>query len=222
MRLVDGLQIAPEKVHVIHHGAFDFLTQRGPGVLPPELAEPAGPVVLFFGLLRPYKGIDVLLEAWRSLAGSADAPAGELWIVGRPRMAIDCLRAKSPAGVSWVTRFVSDTELTACFRHADVVVLPYLATERLDFSGVLASAMAFGKATVLSDVGGFAEFAQAGGAELVAPGDAAGLAGALSSLLRDSGRRERLALGARHAAAGPYSWRRAAEQTLQVYRDLLA
>jgi glycosyltransferase involved in cell wall biosynthesis len=221
-RLVEGLDIAPEKVRVIHHGAFDFLTQLSGRELPPELSDPGGPVVLFFGLLRPYKGVDVLLEAWRSVTEAAKGGAPELWIVGRPRMDIELLRAHSPRAVRWVTRFVSEPELAACFRRADVVVLPYLGTDRFDFSGVLATAMAFGKATLLSDVGGFAEVAAAGGAELVPAGDATALGQALGTLVQDPTERERLGQGAREAAAGPYSWSRAAELTLELYRDLVA
>jgi glycosyltransferase involved in cell wall biosynthesis len=172
-------------------------------------------VVLCFGLLRPYKGIDVLLQAWRGLASG-----GELWIVGRPRMEIDRLRELAPPGVRWVPRFISDEELVSCFRRADVIVLPYLRTERFDFSGVLATALAFGKAIVLSDVGGFSEVAQAGAARLVAPGNPEVLAAALGPLLSDPEERDRLARGARAAAAGPYSWARAAELTLALYREL--
>jgi glycosyltransferase involved in cell wall biosynthesis len=215
-RLVNELRVDPGKVRVIHHGAFDFLTRAPESPLPPELSvDGERPVVLFFGLLRPYKGIEVLLRAWPSVADE-----GELWMVGRPRMDVERLRALAPSGVRWVPRFVSDGELVACFRRADVVVLPYLRTDRFDFSGVLATALAFGKPTVLSDVGGFSEVAQAGAARLVSPGDPEALADALRPLLSDSEERERLALGARQAAGGAYSWDRAGELTLALYRDL--
>jgi glycosyltransferase involved in cell wall biosynthesis len=211
--LVGDLGVPPDKVRVIHHGAFDFLTELPAAELPTELGEPDRPVVLFFGLLRPYKGLDVLLRASRAL------PA-ELWVVGRPRMSVDRLKADAGPSVRWVSRFVSDPELVACFRRADIVVLPYLRTERLDFSGVLATALAFGKPLVLSDVGGFSEVAEAGAAKLVPPGDADALSAALLALLSDAGERDRLAQGARAAAVGPYSWERAAELTLALYRDL--
>jgi glycosyltransferase involved in cell wall biosynthesis len=218
-RLVDELGVDPGKVRVIHHGAFDHLTRVPEGPLPPELRSDQGerPVVLYFGLLRPYKGLEVLLEAWRSLAAS-----GELWIVGRPRMDVERLRESAPASVRWVPRFVTDEELAACFRHADVVVLPYLRTDRFDASGVLATALAFGKATLVSDVGGFSEVARAGAARLVTPGEPGALSGALGQLLSDPEARERLARGAREAALGPYSWRRAAELTLGLYRELVS
>jgi glycosyltransferase involved in cell wall biosynthesis len=187
-----------------------------PGAASSNPASPTGPVVLFFGLLRPYKGLEVLLEAWRSLDTDA-----ELWIVGRPRMEVGSLQAASPPGVKWLPRFVTDPELAACFARADLVVLPYLATERFDFSGVLATALAFGKPAVISDVGGFAEVAHAGAARLVSPGDAGALADALRALLSDPQERERLAEGAAAAAAGAYSWAQAAERTLALYRELV-
>jgi glycosyltransferase involved in cell wall biosynthesis len=182
--------------------------------LPGELAAVDGPVVLFFGLLRPYKGLEVLLEAWRGVAGA------ELWIVGRPRIAIDPLKALAPKGVRFVPRFVQDSELPAYFRRADVVVLPYNHTERFDFSGVLATALAFGRPIVASDIGGLSEVAEAGAAALVPPDDASALRDTLSGLLADRDRRELLAAGARAAAAGPYSWREAARRTVEVYRRL--
>lgn len=228
-RLVEQLRIDPAKVRVIHHGAFEYLTRVPAGALPNELGHPGGPtdaerdgatrpVVMFFGLLRPYKGLEVLLDAWRRLDGRDDG--SELWIVGRPRMPTEELRASAPASVKWVTRFVTDPELAACFRRADVLVLPYLRTERLDFSGVLAAALAFARPAIVSDVGGFSEVADAGGALLVPPGDAPALAAALDGLLADGEQRARLSAGARAAAAGPYSWELAARQTLALYREL--
>jgi glycosyltransferase involved in cell wall biosynthesis len=119
-----------------------------------------------------------------------------------------------------VTRYVSDHELAGCFSVADVVALPYVETERLDFSGVLATALAFGRPSVISDVGGFSEVADVGAARLVPPGDPTTLAAVLSELLSDASARERLAEGARLAAAGPYSWREAARRTLALYGEL--
>jgi glycosyltransferase involved in cell wall biosynthesis len=216
--LVDRLGVDPAKVRVIHHGAFRHLTLLENEIpLPEELRAVDSPVVLFFGLLRPYKGLGTLLEAWRGMSG----PPAELWVVGRPRMPIDALRAGAGAGVRFVPRFVSDAELPAFFRRADIVVLPYERTERLDWSGVLATALAFGKPTVLSDVGGFREVAASGGARLVAPGDPAALREALIGLLEDPQEREGLAWGALTAARGAYSWETAARETLTLYRDLV-
>ena len=214
--LVSELGVDAAKVRVIPHGAFKHLTlQPSEQPLPAELGAVRGAVVLFFGLLRPYKGLDVLLDAWR---GIEDA---ELWIVGRPRMPVEPLRARAPANVRFVSRYVSDAELPAFFRRADVVVLPYSRTERFDQSGVLATALAFGKPTVVSDVGGFGEVAAVGAARLVAPDDPGALRDALVTLLEDLQEREGLARRALAAASGPYSWQEAAGQTLALYRELV-
>ncbi|MDQ6836508.1 MAG: glycosyltransferase family 4 protein, partial [Actinomycetota bacterium] len=214
-QLVDRLGVEPGKVHVIHHGAFDHLTRLAPAPLAPGLAQVRAPVVLFFGLLRPYKGIEGLLEAWRGVDGA------ELWVVGRPRMALEPLRAMAPPGTRFVPRFVPDPELAAYFGRADVVVLPYVATERLDFSGVLATALAFGKPIVLSDVGGLGEVGALGAARVVAPEDVEGLRSALRELIADRAARERLGTAALAAARGLYSWDAAALQTLALYRSLV-
>ena len=211
-RLVEGLGTPAERVHVVPHGAFEHLArQPEEQPLPPELAGVEGPVVLFFGLLRPYKGVDVLLEAWRGIEGA------ELWVAGMPRMPLEPLRAAAPPGVRFVPRFVTDPEIPALFRRADLVVLPY---REIDQSGVLFTALAFGRPLVLTDVGGFPEVAATGAAALVPPGDPDALRAVLRDLIADPGRREAMGQAARRAAEGPYSWEEAARRTLEIYRSV--
>jgi glycosyltransferase involved in cell wall biosynthesis len=215
-RLRDEVGLAASKVRVIPHGAFDYLTklpEEKP--LPPELEGAEGPVILCFGLLRPYKGIENLLEAFRQVKGA------ELWIVGNPRMDLAPLRrlANEASGhVRLVTRFVDDAEIPAIFRRADLVVLPYLDAEH---SGVLYTGLAFGKPLVLSAVGGFPEVAETGAARLVPPGDTAALASTLAELAGDESARAELAAAATRAAAGPFSWDETARRTLALYRELI-
>jgi glycosyltransferase involved in cell wall biosynthesis len=215
-RLRELVGLDPDRVRVIHHGAFDYLTrlpEEKP--LPPELEGAEGPVILFFGLLRPYKGIDTLLEAFRRV------PGAELWIAGNPRMEVEPLRrlaAEAPGRVRFLTRFVEDAEIPALIRRADVVVLPYRDVEH---SGVLYAALAFGKPLVLSAVGGFPEVAEQGAARLVPPGDPLALAAVLAELAADEGARAELGEAAARVAAGPYSWDESARQTLVLYRELL-
>jgi glycosyltransferase involved in cell wall biosynthesis len=215
-RLREEVGLDPGRVRVIPHGAFDYLTHLpAEKPLPVELEGAEGPVILFFGLLRPYKGLDTLLEAFRSVEGA------ELWIVGNPRMDVEPLRrlaAKAPGRIRFLTRFVEDAEIPAVFRRAGLVVLPYRDAEH---SGVLYTALAFGKPMVLSSLGGFPEVAETGAARLVPPEDPAGLASALAELTGDPAAREELATAARRAAAGPYSWDGVAEKTIALYRELL-
>ena len=118
----------------------------------------------------------------------------------------------------FVPRFITDDEIPALMRRADLVVLPYLEAEQ---SGVLYTGLAFGKPMVVSAIGGFTEVAQEHGAvRLVPPGDAAELAAALNELVSDPAARETLAAAARAAAAGPYSWDAIATQTAELYAEL--
>lgn len=212
-RLVD-LGIDPARVEVIPHGAFTHLTSLPhEEPLPPRLAavQAEKPVVLLFGLLRPYKGLDVLLRAWE---GIDDA---ELWIVGNPRGVT--LPDPLPPGVRAEPRFVADAEIPALFRRADLVVLPY---REIDQSGVLFTALAFGKPLVLSDVGGFPEVAAHGAASVVPAGDAAALHSTLTRLLSDPTRRAALAAASTQAAADHYAWPTIARRHLALYDRLLA
>jgi glycosyltransferase involved in cell wall biosynthesis len=163
--------------------------------------------------MRPYKGIDLLLDAWRGIEGA------ELWIVGMPRMDIAPLQAAAPANVRFVPRFVGDLELPPYFRRADLVVLSY---REIDQSGVLFTAMAFGKPMLLSDVGGFPEVAATGAARTFPAGDAGALRRALQELLADPAALAEMAAHARAAATGQYSWDAIAGRTLELYEALLA
>lgn len=216
-RLREEVAAPADRVHVIPHGAFDYLTRLPhEEPLPPELACVDGPVILFFGLLRPYKGLDVLLEAFRDVEGA------ELWIAGMPRMPLAPLRELAdqvPGKVRFVDRFIPDPEIPAYFRRADVVVLPYREIEQ---SGVLYTALAFGKAIVVSSVGGFAELADAGVARAVPAGDPAALTTALGELVVDPVMRRRLEVAAAAAATGDFSWDEIAARTMELYATLLA
>jgi glycosyltransferase involved in cell wall biosynthesis len=85
---------------------------------------------------------------------------------------------------------------------------------------VLATALAFGRASVVSAVGGLPEVAATGAARVVPPDDPAALRQTLAELLADSDQRERMEAAARAAAQGPYSWEAAARATLTLYEAL--
>jgi glycosyltransferase involved in cell wall biosynthesis len=208
-RLIEEIGVEPERLHVIPHGVFAHLAEQRLGDASPFQTDL--PVVLCFGLMRPYKGLDVLLDAWRGVEGA------ELWIAGMPRMDIEPLLAAAPAGVRFVPRFIGDHELPAYFRAASLVVLPY---REIDQSGVLFTALAFGKPLLLSDVGGFPEMAGTGAARVVPAGDAAALHAALTSLLADPAALNEMAARASAASEGEYAWSSIARRTLGLYERL--
>jgi glycosyltransferase involved in cell wall biosynthesis len=209
-RLIAEAGVARDKITVIHHGAFEHLDELKP-LAPPELSgtTPGPPAALLFGLLRPYKGLDVLYEAWRAL-GDVDA---QLWVVGAPRMELP----PAPPGVRVVPRFVSDAEAAWCLREAALVVLPY---REIDQSGVLFSALGLGRPLLLSDAGAFPELGDA--VAHVPAGDAPALTAQLRALLGDEAARASLATAARQAATSSYSWTAAATAHATLYARLAA
>lgn len=215
-RLRDELGVDPDRIEVIPHGAFAHLTEVEHELpLPPELGDPDCPVILFFGFISPYKGADVLLRAFASVKGA------ELWVVGVPRVDVHELRALGEAAsgpVRFLPRFVEDGELPRIFRRADLVVLPY---REIDQSGVLYTALAFGKPLVVTRVGGMPELADRHGAALAVPPDDPGaLAEALGRLVADDAERERLAVASARAAREHFSWDHVAERHIKLYRRL--
>ncbi len=110
---------------------------------------------------------------------------------------------------------MTDEELPAYFERADLVVLPYL---QADQSGVLFTALAFGKPLLLSDVGGFPEMADTGAARIVQAGDPRALGRALRELLADRATLTEMCVRARAAANGRYSWKAIAQAHIELYR----
>ena len=215
-RLRSDFGVPADRVRVIPHGAFDYLTrQADEQPLPEELRAADAPVILAFGLIRPYKGTDVLLRAFARIRGA------ELWIVGMPRMPMDELHAladRAPGRVRFIDRFIPDAQIPAFMRRADLVVLPYRNIEQ---SGVLYTALAFARPLILSAVGGFSEIAERGAARLVPPEDPEALADAIEELIADRDTAAALAAGAEREAANVSSWDRIGESTAELYRDLL-
>jgi D-inositol-3-phosphate glycosyltransferase len=167
--------------------------------------EPEAVAVLCFGLIRPYKGVDVLLDAFACTP--PDPPltlllAGEPWgrAAGelRRRLARPDLAGRVVAHLGWL----AETEVPVWFAAADAVVLPYRSATG---SAVAAQALGFGLPVVGSKVGGIADVIEdeANGL-LVAPSDPAALSAALVRI-GDAALRTRLASGAR-AAAARWTW----------------
>lgn len=170
------------------------------------LGVPEGSVAaLFFGLIRPYKGLDVLLDALALVPEGRRLVllvAGEPWGVAgrelRRRLADPALARRVVARLEWVP----EAEAATWFAAADLAVLPYRSATG---SAVAAQALAYGLPVVGSRVGGIAEVVEDGvSGLLVPPEDPAALAAALVRLC-DRDKRARLADGAR-AAAARWSW----------------
>jgi glycosyltransferase involved in cell wall biosynthesis len=161
--------------------------------------------VLCFGLMRPYKGVDVLLEAVARLPAGlpivlllAGEPWGKLGGRLRRRIARDDLAGRVVARLQWIP----EAEVSAWFASADAAVLPYRSATG---SAVAAQALGWRLPIVGSAVGGLAEVVEEGvNGLLVPPEDAGALAAALARIA-DASLRARLAGGAQ-IASQRWSW----------------
>jgi glycosyltransferase involved in cell wall biosynthesis len=220
-RLAAEFAVPEAKVSVIPHGPFFYdLPASGDDEVLREFALPTEQLmVLWQGIIFPYKGIDLLLRAWQQV----EAEGTEAWLViagtGSPDL-LEQIRAQVAAleltRVALHFRFISTEELVALYRRADVVVYPYRA---ITTSGALATGLALGKTIVATDLPVFRELLRDGENARLVPGlDAAALASALTGLLRDSALRERLSAAVRAMRFGDESWLAIAKQTAEVYR----
>jgi len=207
--------VPADRITRIPMGAFTGYRDVEP--VPPDVPD-AAPVAAFVGLLRPYKGLDGLLDAWPAVR--AQVPDAVLLIAGRPLGEPAAERAAAMAsdpasGVVAELRYVSEPEFAGALRRAACCVQPYL---RIDQSAVLLSALAMGCPVVATDVGGFREVVEESGAGIVVPpGDPAALADAIARVLGDPELRARLSAAALDAVERIYSWDVAAERTEAVY-----
>ncbi|TDI47466.1 MAG: glycosyltransferase family 1 protein [Acidobacteria bacterium] len=202
--------VAAEAAAVIYQG---IPIERFP--VKEEIGKLHDPVrLLYTGQLHPYKGVHTLIDAAHALASNASLPAIRVTLVGAGSSTYeDTLRrlaASGPAAVRFTGR-KSHEELPAIYRDHDLFAFPSIWEEPFGLTQL--EAMASGLPVVSTANGGQGEVLRHGdNALLFQPGDAAGLAESLGTLIRDGGLRTRLAKTARDEVAKHFTVRRYARQ----------
>ena len=128
-----------------------------------------GPLVLFFGFVRRYKGLDVLLDAWPTVQEHRPSPflciAGEAYDDPAPyRTQIEALPA--PDRVRWDDRYIPEDQVADYFAAADLVVQPYRHATQ---SGVVQIAAHMNRPVIVTNVGGLPETIDSGRTGFVVP-----------------------------------------------------
>lgn len=210
VRQLEGFGVSRERIVRVPHGTFDA---------PPatSIQPPSGRVLLFFGLIRHYKGLDVLVRALPSIRDA------RLVVAGDPLDPVEPVRELARElgvddRIDWRLGYLPADEVEALMREATLVVFPYLGGESA--SGALATALGHGRPAVVSEILG-ETVSEYGAGLVVPPADPAALADAVNRLLDD---REALAEAFRgtEQARRALSWDGIAEAHERLYSDLVA
>lgn len=222
--------VEEDRISVIPHGSYDFLF-RGEKLDKQEARSRVGfpldrQIVLFFGLIKRYKGLEFLVEAFRTV--EERIPNATLAIVGDVfsgdpegyryySRLLD--QASRRSNVVCVTRYVPVDRVGLYLTAADVVVLPYTKTYQ---SGVLLSAYAAGRPVVVTETGGLAEVVENGKSGIVVPTrNSSALAEALRGMLADPEALAEMGERAAELARTRFAWDRIAQRTLALYQTVL-
>ncbi|HCL79909.1 MAG TPA: hypothetical protein DIC53_08080 [Synergistaceae bacterium] len=210
--------IPPERVRVVHHGplAVDDLPRDG-GTLFFE-KDPSKVVFGVLGIMSPYKGTDIAVEAWRSseiLAGADDAL---LVVAGEPGGV--SLPEDLPRNVTVVPRKLTNEEFASLLRSVDIVVMPY---RRISQSGLLLSALGARKLLLVSRAGELdAPFLFGRPGWVLEKTDVPSLRSLLESIVTEVRERGLPAVDEAvwEALDRHYSWKEAGRLTSALYREL--
>jgi D-inositol-3-phosphate glycosyltransferase len=230
--LLENFSVEAAKVQVVAHGNYNFVADT-PGVWDRTSARASlgftenDRVVLFFGLIREYKGLELLIDAFKLLneRGLPDRRGLKLLIAGRSfngHWEDGAYEARiREAGlsnlVSLQLRHIPLLEVARFFHAADVVAVPY---RRGSQSGVLQLCYSFGKAAVATRVGSLAEGLSSKVTRFVEPNDPSVLAAALFELLADPLAAQLLGAQARAYADDDLGWGPIARRTRAIYDEL--
>jgi starch synthase len=206
--------LAPERIAVIPNGIRTAVFDRTS-----EPAEAASDL-LFVGQLQEFKGLDYLLRALPAVRECC--PCVKLRVVYQTGALLDRYRKHAAQlGLNGCLEFTGSktaSGLAQLYSTAAVVVSPSLGE---CLSTVVLEAMCCGAAVVATDVGGIREQLDEDTGVIVPPRDSAALAHAISTLLADAGRRQRLGQAAWRKAHAQFNVRQMIERHVRLYEELL-
>lgn len=227
-QLLELSGVAPEKVHVIPHGNFNpiadfFKKWTRPAARASFDLSDDEQVILFFGYVRPYKGLDILIDACAQVRRRRPSQRLRLLIAGRTLKNFwDTGSYGSQieaAGLKELTtyeiRYIAMEDVARYFLAADIIAMPYKSGSQ---SGILQMAYSYSKPVIVTDVGSIGEVVRDEQTGLIVPpNDPSAFAEALSRLLDDPAHAVCMGRQGRLYSETALSWERIAAQTEDVY-----
>jgi len=222
--LTREFKIEEERITVIPHGPLCF--QRSENINRDEARSEFGfnreeKVILFFGAIRAYKGLDIALNAFAKVL--KEIPEARLIIAGRLWEPWDryekIIRENNISEyIETHLHYINTDEVAKYFLASDLVILPYLQFDSQ--SGVGATAVAFRKAIVVTKTGGLPELV-VDQQNAVVPGDTGALSDRIIYCLKNRSVLERMSMESEKIAES-ISWSRISKETVAIYEKLIA
>lgn len=226
-RLIKEFGIKEDNISIIHHGDFSFFIKfrkETKQELKKEFNLENKKIILFFGYIRKYKGLRFLIKAMpKIIEKNKDVflvVAGEMW-EDLNEYNVLIKDNKIEDYVKIYPYYINDKEVHRFFDMADIVVLPYYNTEQT-ISGPLLVSLAFGKPTIVSNVGGIKETIKEGyNGRLVEGGNVEQLAEKANILLNDKKLQEKLSKNAVESIKKDNNWGDVARFYANLYESIL-
>lgn len=219
--------VSNDKIRIVPHGSYLGLIEPS---IPKDdarrqlgLPERGEKILLFFGQIKEVKGLDLLLEAFgrvRARIGPCRLViAGKVWKDDFSRYQALIDQHTLDEFVDLRIRYIPDSEVSAFYSAADLIVLPY---RRIYQSGVLLMAMSFGVPVLASDLPGMVEIVEDGrNGFLFKAGDVDDLGDRIVFALDSKGARDAVVLAAAHDMETRFSWDSIGKDLRDVYREAL-
>jgi len=210
---------ASARIRVIPHGHFLSLNVAGPDKKQCRAMlqlDPDKPIVLFFGMIKPTKGLDLLLHAWKDVQTDATlVVAGKLRKLSFDSFQRIISNELQKQDLRMMIRKISNTERDLLFRAADLIVLPYT---RIYQSGVLLMAMSYKLPVIATRLRAFEEVIKnENNGILVDVGNTGLLAQAIDKLCVDADLRKRLSEAGLETVKVHHDW----SQIASLYKTFL-
>jgi glycosyltransferase involved in cell wall biosynthesis len=174
-------------------------------------------VVLFFGRIRAYKGLEYFLEA--AALVTQKMPTARFIIAGDGDLRPYLKLIKDGSNIEIINRYIPDFEVATIFKRASIVVLPYTQASQ---SAVIPVAYAFEKPVVTTQVGCLSDVVEDGRTGLIVPpGDAPALADAVIKLLQNDELRKTLGWNGYIMMKNQLGWEKIASTTFDTYKKVI-
>lgn len=211
--------ISTEKIFVIPHGLINSNQTKD---INQEFArrklgyQKKDKVILFFGIIRPYKGLDLLIEAFKKL----DIIHKKLIIAGKCWEPVEKYRSliNNDRNIRFINNFIPDNEVELYFKSANLVILPYKKFD--SSSGVGSLCLAYNKPLIVSEVGGLPDLVYKKDSCVFKPNSVKELIEKMDSFFKNNQIKTEID-NAIALQRKKFSWNRISRLTIEVYNELL-